>query len=103
MGIADVVRLMSVAPATLCGLNDRKSRLAVGYDADFCVWDPEAQFTVSSDIIRFQNKANPYMGKKLKGVVHATVLRGRIVYEDQERNVKEPFGQFVLKNVDDKC
>lgn len=97
LDIPDVVRLLCTAPAELCGLTATKGRIAVGYDADFCVWDPTAEFTVSPDIIQFQNKANPYMGTKLQGLVHATVVRGHHVFEDSER-FGEPKGRLLRNN-----
>lgn len=54
--LTDLIRLMCEEPAKLVGLDHRKGKIAVGYDADFCVWDPEEEFTVSPDIIEFQNK-----------------------------------------------
>lgn len=76
-----MIRLMCEEPAKLCRFDDRKGKLSKGYDADLCIWDPSAEFTVTSDIIHFRNKANPYMGKQLKGVVHATVVRGQFAYK----------------------
>lgn len=98
LDIPDVVRLMCTAPAELCGLTAFKGRIAVGYDADFCVWDPTAEFTVSPDIIQFQNKANPYMGTKLRGLVHATIVRGHHVFQDTEP-FGEPKGRLLRNNV----
>lgn len=118
MGLSDVVRLMCTAPAELCGLSDRKGKIAEGYDAgkvfiilhftkflinllldpDFCVWDPDAEFTITQDIVQFQNKANPYMGRKLKGLVHATIVRGLQVFQDGE-NFQQPRGELIEKFV----
>ena len=38
---------LSGNPARLCGLA-RKGRIAAGYDADFCVWDPNEEWTVDA-------------------------------------------------------
>lgn len=80
----DLVRLMCLEPAKLCGFNNKKGKLAKGYDADLCIWDPDTEFQVTSDIIHFKNKANPYMDKTLKGYVHATVVRGRFAFKRSE-------------------
>jgi len=96
MDLSDVVRLMCTAPAELCGLSNRKGKIAVGYDADFCVWDPDAEFTITQNIVQFQNKANPYMGRKLKGLVHATIVRGLHVFQDGE-NFQQPMGELIKK------
>lgn len=78
--MADMIRLMCEAPAKLCGFNDRKGKIAVGFDADFCVWNPDEEFDVTPDIIHFRNKTNPYMKKTLRGVVHTTIVRGNISF-----------------------
>lgn len=64
---------------------------------DFCVWDPDAEFTITQDIVQFQNKANPYMGRRLKGLVHATIVRGLHVFQDGE-NFQRPMGELIEKN-----
>uniref|UniRef100_A0A1L8DXS6 allantoinase n=1 Tax=Nyssomyia neivai TaxID=330878 RepID=A0A1L8DXS6_9DIPT len=94
--LVDLNRLLCQEPAKLIGIDGYKGRIAVGYDADFCVWDPDAAFSITPDIIHFQNKANPYMNKIVRGKVHATILRGQIVFRDGERFTK-PMGKLILK------
>ena len=45
--LTDIARWMAEAPAKLAGCDQRKGRIAAGYDADFVVFDPEAEFMVS--------------------------------------------------------
>ena len=78
-GLADLTRLMSAGPAKLAGLDGRKGRLAVGFDADIVVWDPEAAFKVSPEIIKHRHKLTPYDGMQLFGVVQKTFSRGRSI------------------------
>ncbi|GAB0096063.1 Allantoinase [Sergentomyia squamirostris] len=96
MTINDLHRLLCCEPAKLLGIDGYKGKIAPGYDADFCVWDPDATFSITSDIIHFQNKANPYMGKIVRGKVHATVLRGLVVFQDGEPFLN-PMGKLLLK------
>ena len=85
-GIADLTRLMSAAPAKLVGLDNRKGKLASGHDADIVIWNPEKEFTVVPGIIQHRHKLTPYSGMELLGVVEATYVCGRKVFEN---------GQFV--------
>ncbi|HTQ59035.1 MAG TPA: allantoinase AllB [Candidatus Solibacter sp.] len=78
----DIARWMSEAPAKLAGCANRKGRLAAGYDADFVVFDPEAEFVVTEDRLHYRHPLSPYLGEKLRGVVKATYLRGAPVFSD---------------------
>ena len=78
----DIARWMAEAPANLAGCANRKSRIAPGYDADFVVFDPESEFTVTQNHLHFRHPFSPYLGEKLRGVVRATYLRGKPVFQD---------------------
>lgn len=98
--IPAVIRLMSTAPAKLCGYEKKKGKIAVGHDADFVVWCPEEYFKLEDYLIKFKNKANPYTGKYLRGVVHNTVLRGEVIYDKLDPTVgTKPTGELLLKHL----
>lgn len=103
MTINDVNRLMSYNPARLCGLHKNKGKIEVGYDGDFCIWDPEEKFTVDKGDIDFKIKISPYIGKELIGRVYATVVRGYIVYDANESKFDEPIGDVLLKKPIKRC
>lgn len=75
-------RWLSENPARLAGLDDRKGKLAPGYDADLIVWSPDQSFTVSSREIHHRHKLTPYLGEQLFGVVKQTWLRGTRVFSE---------------------
>ena len=79
-GLDDMTRLMCEAPAKLAGLDDRKGKLAAGFDADFVIWDPDAQFTLRPELIQHRHKLTPYAGMELSGSVRAVYVGGREVY-----------------------
>jgi allantoinase len=74
--MADVVRWMAAAPATIAGLT-AKGAIAVGRDADLVAFAPDAEFVVSADMLEHRHKLTPYLGQRLTGVVRRTWLRGR--------------------------
>jgi len=80
VGLETIFRLLSAGPAELVGLDDRKGRLAGGYDADMIVWDPNAESTVRGEQLYHRHKLTPYEGERLKGRVLRTYVRGKLVY-----------------------
>jgi allantoinase len=79
---SDLATWMSAAPAALAGLSDRKGRIAPGWDADLVVWDAKSEFTVDPAQLQQRHKLTPYAGRRLRGVVHATYVRGERVWEE---------------------
>jgi allantoinase len=75
--LLDVVRWMAEGPARLAGCQDRKGRIAAGYDADLVVFDPEANFQVTPERLHYRYPLSPYLGETLRGVVKATFLRAQ--------------------------
>jgi allantoinase len=78
----DIARWMAEHPARLAGCATRKGRIAEGYDADFVVFDPNAEFTVTADRLHQRHAISPYLGERLRGVVKRTYLRGNVVFQE---------------------
>lgn len=86
---SDIVRWLCENPAKLAGLENRKGKIAIGYDADLVVVNEEKSFTVDEACCHHKHKVSPYMGETLYGVVEQTYLAGEKVYDD---------GKFQLLN-----
>jgi len=86
--LTDIVRWMSEGPAALAGLDRSKGRIAPGYDADFVIFDPEAEFEVTPDKLHFRHPVSPYIGQTLRGRVETTILRGRVAFEPAGRECR---------------
>jgi allantoinase len=78
----DLTRWMCEEPARLAGCATRKGRIAEGFDADFVIFEPEAEFVVTEDRLYYRHPLSPYLGERLRGVVKATYLRGQCVFTD---------------------
>jgi allantoinase len=80
--LRDLARWMSGAPAALAGLRHRVGGIEPGRDANFIVFDPEAEITIAEDMLQYRHKVSPYLGERLRGQVRETVLRGYTIYAD---------------------
>ena len=76
-----IVEWMSVAPARLAGLADRKGAIAAGYDADIIVWDPDESWTVDPHSLLHRHPVTPYAGRELHGIVRTTFVNGRRAFD----------------------
>lgn len=94
--VSKLVDWMCRGPARLAGLEKRKGAIAVGYDADLVVWNPEASFRVEPTHLHQRHKLTPYNGRELSGVVEATFLRGRKIYDRGEFS-SGPVGAALLR------
>jgi allantoinase len=73
--LTDLVRWMSTAPARRVGLAG-KGEIAVGADADLCVFAPDESWTVDPALLHHKNHVTPYAGRTLTGTVRRTWLHG---------------------------
>lgn len=74
---------LSTTPAKRFGLDQNKGQLTEGKDADLCVWDPTAKWTVRAEELLHRHKVTPYAGEQLTGQVHQTYSRGKLVFDSQ--------------------
>ena len=58
-------------------------RIAAGAPADLVVFDPQAPFRVTPEALRSQGKNSPFLGYELAGRVHATLVAGNVVFEQE--------------------
>jgi len=79
--LVDIARWMAEGPAQLAGLEERKGRLAAGFDSDMVVFDPEAEWTVTPAELHYRHAISPYLGERLTGKVLMTFLGGECVYK----------------------
>lgn len=78
VSLTQVAAWMSENPARLAGLT-RKGRIAIGFDADFCVFVPDEDFVVDPGKLYHRNPLTPYNGRTLTGVVRTSLLAGEPV------------------------
>lgn len=74
IGIEKLATWLSLAPARLAGLDDRKGSISVGKDADLVVFDPDGETLVRGGELLHRHPLTAYEGMRVRGrVVDATV------------------------------
>src|SRR5690606_36645288 len=86
---------LSTGPARFAGLAQRKGCFALGHDADFVVWDPDATGPVVPEQLFFKHKVSPYLGRTLAGRVSHTLLAGSVAFAEGA-HCGVPSGQLRL-------
>ena len=95
LGPAELVRLVSEAPARRFGLWPRKGNLQPGADADVLVLDPELEWEVDPARLVTAAGWSPYSGRRLRGRVLAAFCRGVQVWDGRQVLSRPGHGQFV--------
>ncbi len=82
ISLEDIVKKTSLNPARIFGIENKG--FGIGKDADLIVVDLKEEWKVRPEEFYTKAKWSPWEGRKLKGKIKMTILRGRIVMEDDE-------------------
>ncbi len=78
--LARFLELVARGPADVFGLS-RKGRLEAGADADFVVFDPDAEGILDQAALHYAAGWSPFHGRPVRGRVVSTWLGGRCVHD----------------------
>lgn len=95
--LAEISTWCSWNTARQVGLSHKKGKIAVGYDADFLVFDPEVKYVVKNDQTYFKNKLTAYDGREFQGKVVETIVRGHAVFNLKHGHIDKPVGRLILE------
>ena len=76
LSLNDVIRWLTIEPAKL--LRMPLGTLTPGADADLCIFDPEATWTVTPETLRTKSPNTPLLGMTLQGRVRYTLVQGEV-------------------------
>lgn len=97
IGLKEIVQKTSENPAKIFRLKN-KGKIQKVFDADFAIVDPDKSYTIRNEDLKTKCKWTPFNGRKVKGKVVATFLRGNLVYKDGEILVEPGYGRLVNLN-----
>jgi allantoinase len=60
----------------------RKGALAAGADADLALVELEREMTLAASELLYRHRLSPYVGRRFRGRVVRTILRGRTVLRE---------------------
>ena len=90
-----IAKITAETPAKLFGMSPRKGTLLPGADADVAIVDPNIEWTISADNLHSASNYSIYEGKRIKGQVVKTILRGKTVADLKNGLEATPSGQYV--------
>jgi dihydropyrimidinase len=92
------IEMCCTTPARLFGL-ERKGNIAVGYDADLVVFDPETRVKLSTDTLHENVDWTLYDGVEATGWPAVTISRGKVIVEGGEFHGQAGQGRFVARTL----
>jgi dihydroorotase-like cyclic amidohydrolase len=91
-----LVRTICENPARILGLRE-KGALLPGRDADIVLVDPNATWVVDESKLHSKAGWSPFHGRRLKGRLRMTMLRGTVIARDGELVGAGPRGRQVRR------
>jgi len=82
----DAIDYITNKPAEILGLDDRG--IFKNGRADICIFDPNYKWEVCSSSFESTGINSPYLGQKMTGKVTTTIADGKIIFFDQNYNLK---------------
>ena len=83
MSLPEIVDRLTAGPARVLGATfDSLATLKPGTPADIVLFDPDLEWVVDTEQFASMGKNTPLQGTTLKGRVMATLVAGRLVYQD---------------------
>jgi dihydropyrimidinase len=92
------VAISATNAAKLFGLHPKKGTIAIGADADICIWDPDRKVTITNDSLHHNVDYTVYEGLDVQGWPVTTVSRGEIVADEGQIQAKPGRGRFLPRD-----
>jgi dihydroorotase-like cyclic amidohydrolase len=91
-----LVKLTSENTAKIYHIYPQKGALSPGSDADLVIVDPSWEWILGAESLKARSDFSIYEGKRVKGRVMKTFVRGRLVAQNGQLSAERPGGEYVL-------
>lgn len=94
--LGEIQKLMSENVARRYGLYPQKGAIKIGSDADFTIVDLDKKWVLNPSELESKGKYSPFSGKEIRGKIYLTIVRGKVIYREEEGVIGEKgYGQFI--------
>ena len=90
------VEIVSTAPARMFGLT-QKGAVAVGFDADLVVYDPQRRHTLSAATHHMNVDYSLYEGREVTGGADVVLSHGKVIVDGEQWLGRAGDGRFVKR------
>lgn len=101
LSLEKFAKVTATNAAKLFGLYPKKGILMPGSDADIVIFDPNKKHSLNAEDLHMGTDLSVYEGTEITGWPTMTMLRGKIIVENEEFKGKAGQGQFVKGTLDD--
>jgi dihydroorotase (multifunctional complex type) len=99
ISLQKVAELTSYNPAVCHELYPKKGTIAIGSDADLAIIDLDREKEISVENLHSAQDFTPFEGFKYKGWPTHTILRGKVVFENDKIVGQAGVGQYIKRPV----
>ena len=99
IGLERFAAITSTNAAKILGMYPQKGAIAVGSDADFCIWDPNLRKTLTLDDLHHDGDYSIWEGFECHGYPTMTILRGKVIVEDGKLMGSSSDGKWLQRKV----
>ncbi len=98
--LKDILPLGTANVADRFGISGKKGRIHPGLDADLALISLDETTIADQQSIAFRNQYSPYENRNFLLKVKKTILRGKVIYDDQTGVTQETDGQYIQPRED---
>jgi dihydropyrimidinase/allantoinase len=99
LSLQRIAELTSYNPATYHDLYPKKGTITIGSDADLAIIDLDKEKEVSVETLHSAQDFTPFEGIKYKGWPVCTIVRGKVIFENDRIVGKPGDGQYIKRPV----